>query len=708
MKSRIAAVLLVAGAAGVWWYTRSSTDRQDLPAGSLRGYNLLLVTIDTLRVDRVGAYGNPAGLTPAIDRLSADGLRFDSVRSHAPLTLPSHVSLMTSRVPPRHGVRDNGTYRLDSKQPTLAAALKPAGYQTAGFVGAFVLDARFGLARGFDRYDDQYGERPSIGRVEVVERRAEAVTTRAAAWIRAASGPWFAWVHVYDPHEPYAAPEPFASRYSSTPYDGEVAYVDSALGQMFDELQNAGRLDRTLVVVSSDHGEALGDHGERTHGLFAYESTLRVPLIVWCKDRIRRGVFNDPIGLVDIAPTVLDLLGVPWPVADGTSLRTRLSGEQSSRGEASSLTQSPTYFEALNANLTRNWAPLTGIVSGPLKLIDLPVPELYDLQSDPGETQNVYARRPDDARRLERLLDAVAGSNQTPPGAAIDAETSARLRSLGYIVSQPPTQRRRFTPEDDPKNLVALDAALDEAMKVSGRGDHLSAAAILQDVIRRRPDLPLAYDRLAFVLRAGGRLEEAITALEQAASKGFADAPTLVSLGTMLQEAGRLERSVSVLEAAIGMNAQDLEARSRLGTTYALLGRTGDAERMFRAVLDVDPQSAEALTNLGVLYLSTESAQRGDRDSTASHGCRSWTRRRSKRLGRRVCQIGRSEGCGRPMATAHRDSLGGSRSSLQSRHRASPAGPARGGATLSRTIHRHSATALCRRCCPRAPNDRGD
>ena len=476
-----AAVLIAAGAAAAWWYTRSRVDGQDLPAGALRGYNVLLVTIDTLRVDRVGAYGHAAGLTPTLDRLAAEGLRFDSVRAPAPLTLPSHASLMTGRIPPHHGVRDNGTYRLDAAQPTLAAAIKTAGYQTGAFVGAFVLDARFGLARGFDLYDDQYGQRPALGRLAVVERSAEQVTTRAATWIRSAPGPWFAWVHLYDPHEPYAPPEPFASTYASMPYDGEVAYADAALGRMLDDLQGAGRLDRTLVVVAADHGEGLGDHGERTHGLFAYDSTLRVPLIVWCRSRIQPRVLVEPAGLVDVAPTILDLVGIAFPAADGQSLRARVT-----RAEPSNAA-SPTYFEALNANLTRNWAPLTGVAAGGLKLIDLPVPELYDLRADPGETQNLYAGRQEDARRLEQMLDAVSSSAATTKGDAVDSETAARLRSLGYVASQPALRRRKFTAEDDPKNLVALDVALDEAIEGFGtRRSHISG----RDAAGRDPATP--------------------------------------------------------------------------------------------------------------------------------------------------------------------------------------------------------------------------
>ena len=237
MKKAVAAVAIVAVAgAGIWWFVRARFGGQDLPAGALRSYNVLLVTIDTLRADRVGAYGHAPGLTPTLDGLAAEGLRFESVHAHAPLTLPSHASIMTGRIPPRHGVRDNGTYRLDPAQPTLAAALKSAGYQTAAFIGAFVLDGRFGLGHGFDVYDDQYGERPASGRMEVIERPAEQVASRAGAWIRTATGPWFAWVHFYDPHEPYAPPEPFRSTYASVPYDGEVAYADATLGRMLTEL----------------------------------------------------------------------------------------------------------------------------------------------------------------------------------------------------------------------------------------------------------------------------------------------------------------------------------------------------------------------------------------------------------------------------------------------------------------------------------------
>ncbi|HTK28216.1 MAG TPA: sulfatase, partial [Vicinamibacterales bacterium] len=247
-------------------------------SGSCTGCNLLLITIDTLRRDRVGAFGGTGGLTPHLDALAASGLRFTDAYASAPLTLPSHASIFTAVSPPVHGIRTNGLLRLGPSLPTLATILHDRGYRTGAFVGAFVLDARFGLNRGFDVYDDRYGEHHEGDETEGAERRAEDVVKPAAAWISAGSSPYFAWVHLYDPHEPYRAPEPFASQHA--PYDAEVAYTDAMVGRLFDSLQAAGRLDRTLVVVSADHGESLGEHGERTHGVFVYDVTTRVPWII--------------------------------------------------------------------------------------------------------------------------------------------------------------------------------------------------------------------------------------------------------------------------------------------------------------------------------------------------------------------------------------------------------------------------------------------
>jgi arylsulfatase A-like enzyme/Tfp pilus assembly protein PilF len=591
LKKLLAFLLAVAAAAAIaWWWNDGSVAQPfraaNMAPGVLRGDNVLLITIDTLRADRVGAYGSTRGVTPTLDWLASEGIRFDRAHAHVPLTLPSHASLMTARIPPVNGVRDNGTFRLDPAHRTWATEMKTAGYQTAAFVGAFVLDARFGLGNGFDVYDDHYGERSAIGASDVIERPAAKVMTPAAAWIQSAKSPWFAWVHVYDPHEPYAPPEPFRSRYAAAPYDGEVAYVDSVLGEMLATLQRSGRLDRTLVIVTSDHGEGLGDHGERTHGLFAYESTLHVPLILWRPGRVAPGVDADLIGLRDVAPLIGRLTGVsiePEAPAGATTV----------------------YFEAMNANLTRNWAPLTGMILGNLKLIDLPEPELYDLSSDPAETKNIYVGRQTEARRLEQTLDGVTSRSIAPSASPVDAETAARLRSLGYVVGQAAGSKRKFTAADDPKRLIALDVKMDDAMAMAQRGDVSGAVATLDDVIKQRPDLTVAYDRLAFVYRASGQIERAVAVLEDAASKGLADGPLLVSLGTALQEANKLDRSATVLEGAVKMNPTDLEALNRLGTTYARMGREADAEQAFRKALAIDAKSAETLTNLGVLFLTS-------------------------------------------------------------------------------------------------------
>jgi arylsulfatase A-like enzyme/Flp pilus assembly protein TadD len=586
-----------------WWLAvatvacRAATVPAHTPTpGALRGWNVLLVTIDTLRADHVGAYGSTAGATPTLDRLAREGVRFADAYAHVPLTLPSHAALMTGVYPFRNGVRDNGTFRLDPSKATIAKALQAAGYRTGAFVGAFVLEARFGLNTGFDVYDDRMTG--SGAALEVVQRPAEQVLGPAAEWILGSANRdrWFAWVHLYDPHEPYEPPEPFRSRYASDSYTGEVAYADAALGQFLDRLRANGALARTLVIVASDHGESLGEHGERTHGLFAYNATLRVPLIVWANERLDPVAVSGRARLVDVAPTIVDLLGVDSPASDGRSLRTALDGR-------TPLPDSPSYFEALNANLTRGWAPLRGVISGTTKLVDLPIPELYDLAADPNESHNIYASQRERARPLEAALDRLGAANAVATPAPVDPDAEARLRSLGYVVGITVKPAARYTVADDPKRLVHLNAALDDAMMMWSRGDAARAIATLRQVIAERPDLTLAYDRLAFMLRATGRAAEGVQLLDEAARAGHADPALLRSLGALLRDTGNLARSASVLEAVVQKDPNDLQSADALGQTYARMSRMADAERLFRRVLDASPNAATTWNNLGTLYL---------------------------------------------------------------------------------------------------------
>jgi arylsulfatase A-like enzyme len=566
----------------------------------LRRANVLLVTIDTLRADHVGAYGSRAGLTPALDRLAAEGVRVERAYAHVPLTLPSHTSLMTGTLPITHGVRDNGSFRFDGQRATLASTLKGAGYRTAGFVASFVLDARFGLNHGFDVYDDRTGARAVGADLSVLERPADGVVDAALAWIGAAppadAPPWFAWIHLYDPHDPYAPPEPFKTRLAADPYGGEVAFADAQVGRALQTLGDRGQLARTLVVVAADHGEGLGDHRERTHGLFVYEATARVPLIFWSPAGVRPAVVAGPAGLVDVMPTVLELVGVTPPAVDGRSLAPALAGQP--------LEPRDVYLEALNANLTRHWAPLTGLVAGTTKFIDLPEAELYDLAADPGEARNLHAAQTDRAAPIARRLFALRARGRPPAPSAVDSETERRLRSLGYVVTPAPAAAPVYAAADDPKALIDLHNTLDDALAASRAGRRADAEQLLKAALAKRPDFAVARDRLAQLYRESGRLKLAIATLEAGAQAGPADAASLAALGGYLQEAGNLERAADVLEAARALNPAEMEVYEKLGITYTRLGRAEQAHAMFAHLLSVAPNSATTYNNLGSLYLS--------------------------------------------------------------------------------------------------------
>ena len=597
------AVLLLAGAGAalVWlWSGRAPVPLVERTADQ----NVLLVTIDTLRADALGSYGGPAA-TPNLDRLAAAGARFEFAHAHAVVTLPSHASILTGVYPFEHGIHDNSGYRLPDDSLTLAAMLRAEGFATGAFVAAFPLDSQFGLDDGFDVYDDRFGHAEGPADFTIAERPAEAVVGVARAWIDSQRGPWFAWVHLFDPHAVYSPPPPFDARYAGSPYHGEVAYADHALGPLLAAAgADGGR--PTFVVVTADHGEALGEHGERTHGLFAYEATLRVPLILAQVGRISAAspddgvVSSEPARHVDIVPSVLDALSLPPPSAlPGRSLL--------DPAPAASGTEPLSYFEALSASLNRGWAPLRGVLAGRDKYIDLPLPELYDLGADPAEADNLAAGR---ARRAQELATLLADLPASDPLDRRIAETAAvveRLRSLGYLRGSTPA-KESYPAEDDPKRLAHLDNAIHRGVDLFQRGRPREAIEVYREVIAERPELELAHRHLAFLHWSLGEVDEAIATLTRAREAGIASPAGARQLGIYLAESGRADQAVPLLEALVAGDRPELDPLNALGIAYARRGDADRALRTFERVLELDPDSAMALENIGTVHV-----QRGDR-----------------------------------------------------------------------------------------------
>lgn len=599
LTSLAAFVLVAAATVPACRDARPAPGDAALRPGSLRGSNVLLVTIDTLRVDRVGAYGG-GRLTPTLDRLAAGGVRFARAYAHAPMTLPAHASILTGLFPVHHGVHINGSAGLDDRPRTLAEILKRAGYRTGAFVGSFVLDARFGLGRGFDVYDDRVGTETGPVTFGFVERSADRVAAAAGDWIAGptpVAGPWFAWVHFFDPHAPYRAPRAIVE----DPYDNEVAFADAELGLLLQRIDRAGQLARTLVVVIADHGESLGDHGEDTHGLFAYDSTLHIPFIANGPGLLPRTV-TTLAAQVDLLPTVAELLGLETPPAvDGRSLTRAMAGAPDSDGDRS------VPIEALDASVTRNWAPLTGVVVGNWKYIDLPIPELYDLARDPVEQDNLAGKERSRLSALQRV------SRQwkiptTTTARELDPDVAARLRALGYSASSgPPAPRQQYGPEDDPKRLVEIDRRYQQALHLTGDGRHAEAVALFRDVIRTRADFTAAYLTLASVLIETGQPGEAVKVLMEARRRGLADPKIPERLGAAYLSAGDRQQAVRVLEPLMATGAS-VDAMNALAVAYAEGGQHDRARALFARAVTKAPTSASVWNNLGLLELSDRRA----------------------------------------------------------------------------------------------------
>ena len=445
----VAAVgVLAALAAGTWFLyrpavvTAGGTSLGPLPRGvRVQDLNVLFLTLDTTRADKLGCYGEPQRVTPNLDRLAAEGVRFDQVMAPVPLTLPAHATIFTSVIPPAHGVRDNGGYTLDTRHPTLATVLRQrGGWATAAFVAAFVLDSKWGLDQGFDTYVDDFDlskyRSVSLGDVS---RTAGDVVDQALPWLdRHATERFFAWLHFYDPHSPYEAPEPYRTRFVQRPYLGEVAYMDAQIGRVLTWLDERGLSDRTIVVALGDHGESLNEHGEGTHGLFVYDATLRVPLIIRSPyDRLRGRTVESVVRSEDVMPTVLDLVRVDSPRGiHGQSLAPLMGGDVADLNLDG-------YAETLYPRFHYGWSELRALRAGRFKYIEAPRPELYDIAQDPLETKNLYGERRALADRMAaqlRSLEASVTSAQPAEQPAIDPRPANGWPRSG---TSGPSARRR-------------------------------------------------------------------------------------------------------------------------------------------------------------------------------------------------------------------------------------------------------------------------
>jgi choline-sulfatase len=587
----------------------------------------VLVTLDTVRADHLGAYGYAAAETPSLDRLAREGLRFAQASAAVPLTLPSHSSLLSGLLPPHHGLRNNGAGAFPAATATLATVLSGRGWRTGAFVGSFVLDRRFGLSRGFDVYDDEIERDPAAGESLEAERPGKVVMDRALAWLgdgksetgsetKSSSKPFFLWVHMYDAHAPYTPPSPWRERHPGRPYDGEIAAVDAQVGRLLAELDRRGLAASTVVAVAADHGEGLGEHGELTHGLLLYEATLRVPLLVRAPGVAAGRVIRTPVSLVDVAPTLAGLLGERFPEPaprhlDGRDLSAALRSHDETAEPAPGEVYAETQYPA-----TFGWSPLAALRRRDLKYISSPRPELYDLARDPGEARDLAVHpenRPETvASTLKgfaaRLAALETEAVPTPRGAPADAETRARLASLGYVSSsatgsaKPPPSRRGGPAAPDPKLLVGLFQRFERAHNglQSGQADAAARAlAELSELVVADPHNPVFRGELARAYRQQGELERALPLYRQAAADAPGDPEAWYNLAAALHEAGHAGEARSAIEQAVHLDPGRPEAHNTLGIVHLAEGEAEEARKEFAIAASLDARDATALNNLG-------------------------------------------------------------------------------------------------------------
>ncbi|MCI0354123.1 MAG: sulfatase-like hydrolase/transferase [Acidobacteria bacterium] len=575
-------------------------------APAQRPHDVFLITLDTLRADRVGCYGYAKAQTPALDRLARDGIRFARAFTPSPITNTSHTSILTGLNPSAHGVTDFGV-PLGTAHATLAQVLKRHGYSTGAFIGAVILDSNSlapGLDRGFDFYfnfpEDLPRSAPRWGRVE---RRGMDVVNEATRWLSAQrAGPRFAWVHLYDPHDPYEAPAPFTN--SQSPYDGEVAYTDHAVAQFLSFLEKRGLYRDALIIAVGDHGEGLGEHGEDTHGIFVYDSTLRVPFLVKLPGGAQAGAISEvTVRTTDILPTVLDVLGLPAIEGrEGRSLRSSAASQAPAEDLALAETDYPIRF---------GWAPLRAARSGGFKYIEAPRPEFYDLTQDPDETRNRYEPWNPEVQKLRGILAEARGrAPQKPaPTGSVDPQTIEHLRQLGYLGTDPGVTT---VPEPsllpDPKDKIALHNFIHRGMMADEGGEAAAARAAFSRAVEMDPDSAVANVQLGRLEVEQGDYASAARHLARARQLRAQDSAAAWYHGQALEKLGDFEGARAALEESLRLSPGQYEARLLLGRVLVRLKNAHAAEDQLEAAALFKPKRSEAHVELARLYLEEKRA----------------------------------------------------------------------------------------------------
>ena len=611
--------------------------------GTFPGMNVLLFTLDTTRADHIGCYGDSDARTPNIDRLAAEGVRFSNATAQAPLTLPSHSSIFTGTYPFLHGVRDNGGFYLGPEKTTLAELLKQKGRATSAFVGAFVLDSRWGLNQGFDHYFDNFdfAKYKKIS-LDSVQREGGEVVKAFFEWFQSnGDRPFFSWIHFYDPHTPYEPPEPYKSEHSGRPwglYDGEIAYVDSLVGKVLESLREKGVLDRTIIVVAADHGESLGEHGESSHAFFIYDATVSVPLIIKVpSSKWKAKVIDAQVENVDIMPTILDLLGVAVPnEVQGRSLVPLLAG---SRAGAERMAYSESYYPRYHYG----WSELKSLRTARYQYIQAPRPELYDIVSDPGERTNIFGPNSSQAERFIREMKRIEERSPVPETGSEaprqpDDDTLAKLKALGYVGGFTSSAKlNRSSGLADPKDKILLYNKLKQAEGASADREYDEALRLIGEVVAEDPGIMEArqvrgniymeldrpqealeecraaleidpeYEAAIFTMaqayRKLGRLDEAAAGFQRLIQMDPKDPKPYLNLGEISIDAGDFDAAVSHLEKAVAADPEhSAVAHNLLGSAYLEKKMLEPAEREIRTSLEMRPQMPDAHYNLGLLY----------------------------------------------------------------------------------------------------------